>query len=71
MLRAGLIGFPSTGKTSLFQLLTSAREARLTIPEQYLTDREKADIRLGCYELLLVLAEATAQLLPGEAPAAG
>jgi ribosome-binding ATPase YchF (GTP1/OBG family) len=27
MLRAGLIGFPSTGKTSLFQLLTSAREA--------------------------------------------
>ncbi len=27
MLRAGLIGFPSSGKTSLFQLLTSAREA--------------------------------------------
>ena len=27
MLRAGLIGFPSTGKTTLFQLLTSAREA--------------------------------------------
>ena len=27
MLRAGLIGFPSTGKTALFQLLTSAREA--------------------------------------------
>jgi ribosome-binding ATPase len=27
MLRAGLIGFPSAGKTSLFQLLTSAREA--------------------------------------------
>ena len=27
MLRAGLIGFPSVGKTSLFQLLTSAREA--------------------------------------------
>ena len=26
MLRAGLIGFPSTGKTSLFRLLTSARE---------------------------------------------
>src|SRR5215203_5386786 len=27
MLRAGLIGFPSAGKTALFQLLTSAREA--------------------------------------------
>jgi GTP-binding protein YchF len=27
MLRAGLIGFPSSGKTSLLQLLTSAREA--------------------------------------------
>jgi hypothetical protein len=27
MLRAGLIGFPGTGKTALFQLLTSAREA--------------------------------------------
>src|SRR3954469_15185881 len=26
MLRAGLIGFPASGKTSLFQLLTSARE---------------------------------------------
>ena len=26
MLRAGLIGFPSSGKTALFQLLTSARE---------------------------------------------
>ena len=27
MLRAGLIGFPSSVKTALFQLLTSAREA--------------------------------------------
>jgi GTP-binding protein YchF len=27
MLRAGLFGFPSAGKTALFQLLTSAREA--------------------------------------------
>jgi GTP-binding protein YchF len=27
MLRAGLIGFPASGKTTLFQLLTSAREA--------------------------------------------
>lgn len=27
MLRAGLIGLPSTGKTTLFQLVTSAREA--------------------------------------------
>ena len=27
MLRAGLIGFPSSGKTALFQLVTSAREA--------------------------------------------
>jgi len=30
MLRAGLIGIPSTGKTTLFQLLTSAREAPRT-----------------------------------------
>jgi ribosome-binding ATPase len=30
MLRAGLIGFPSAGKTALFQLLTSAREAPRT-----------------------------------------
>ncbi|HEY4659769.1 MAG TPA: GTPase, partial [Gemmatimonadaceae bacterium] len=27
MLRAGLIGFPSSGKTTLFQLLTSVRDA--------------------------------------------
>src|SRR5688572_5454108 len=27
MLRAGLIGFPSAGKTSLFQLLTSIKDA--------------------------------------------
>src|SRR5215212_6875578 len=27
MLRAGLIGFPASGKTALFQLLTNAREA--------------------------------------------
>src|ERR671913_1539232 len=26
MLRAALIGFPSTGKTTLFQLMTAARE---------------------------------------------
>ena len=30
MLRAGLIGLPSSGKTTLFQLLTSAREAART-----------------------------------------
>jgi ribosome-binding ATPase len=30
MLRAGLIGFPGAGKTALFQLLTSAREAPRT-----------------------------------------
>ena len=30
MLRAGLIGFPGSGKTALFQLLTSAREAPRT-----------------------------------------
>jgi len=28
MLRAGLIGFPSSGRTALFQLLTSAKDAR-------------------------------------------
>ena len=30
MLRAGLIGLPSAGKTTLFQLMTSAREAQRT-----------------------------------------
>ena len=30
MLRAGLVGLPSSGKTTLFQLLTSAREAPRT-----------------------------------------
>ena len=30
MLRAGLIGLPSSGKTTLFQLLTSVREAPRT-----------------------------------------
>ena len=30
MLRAGLIGFPSSGRTALFQLLTSARDAPRT-----------------------------------------
>jgi len=30
MLRAGLVGLPSSGKTTLFQLLTSAREAART-----------------------------------------
>ena len=30
MLRAALIGLPSTGKTTLFQLMTSAREAPRT-----------------------------------------
>ena len=30
MLRAGLLGLPSSGKTTLFQLLTSAREAPRT-----------------------------------------
>jgi GTP-binding protein YchF len=30
MLRAGIIGFPSTGKTSLFRLMTRAREAHRT-----------------------------------------
>jgi GTP-binding protein YchF len=34
MLRAGLIGFPSSGKTALFQLLTSAREAPRTAGRQ-------------------------------------
>ncbi len=40
MLRAGLIGFPSTGKSTLFRLLTSAREG--TRPTQ-----GKADANVG------------------------
>ena len=39
MLRAGLIGLPSSGKTTLFQLLTSAREAPRT--------RGKAEANVG------------------------
>jgi tetratricopeptide (TPR) repeat protein/tRNA A-37 threonylcarbamoyl transferase component Bud32 len=35
-----------------------------------LTPEERAEVRDGCYELLLVLAGATAQALPGEAPEA-
>ena len=39
MLRAGLIGLPSSGKTTLFQLLTSTREAART--------RGKAEANVG------------------------
>jgi tetratricopeptide (TPR) repeat protein len=35
-------------------------------PERYLSDAEKADVTARCYDLLLVLAEAVAQPLPGE-----
>ena len=34
-----------------------------------LTDQEREDVSLGCYEMLMVLAEAVAQPLPGESPA--
>src|SRR5918992_2152187 len=37
MLRAALIGFPSSGKTTLFQLMTSAKEA----------PRGKGDVNIG------------------------
>src|ERR671919_1292128 len=37
MLRAALIGFPSSGKTTLFQLMTSAKEA----------PRAKGDVNIG------------------------
>jgi GTP-binding protein YchF len=37
MLRAALIGFPSSGKTTLFQLMTSARD----------TPRAKGDVNIG------------------------
>ena len=37
MLRAALIGFPSSGKTTLFQLMTSARDA----------PRSKGDVNIG------------------------
>jgi hypothetical protein len=43
MLRAGLIGFPASGKTSLFQLLTSAREA----PRSGGKSSGKADANVG------------------------
>ena len=41
MLRAGLIGFPSTGKTTLFRLLTSAREGARPV------QHGKADASVG------------------------
>ena len=37
MLRAALIGFPSSGKTTLFQLMTSARDA----------PKGKGDVNIG------------------------
>ena len=37
MLRAALIGFPSSGKSTLFQLMTSAKEA----------PRGKGDVSIG------------------------
>ena len=37
MLRAALIGLPASGKTTLFQLMTSAREA----------PRGKGDVNIG------------------------
>ena len=33
-----------------------------------LTEQERKDVSLGCYEMLMVLAEAVAQPLPGESP---
>ena len=41
MLRAALIGFPNSGKTTLFQLLTHAREGAASAP------RGKADANVG------------------------
>jgi ribosome-binding ATPase len=48
MLRAGLIGLPSSGKTTLFQLLTSVREAPRTQgkPEAHVGVSRVADERL-------------------------
>src|SRR5262249_10524308 len=37
-------------------------------PAPYLTAEEQADLRASCYELLLVLAEAVGQSLPGTTP---
>ena len=37
MLRAALIGFPSSGETTLFQLMTSARDA----------PKGKGDVNIG------------------------
>ncbi len=34
-----------------------------------LSEEERAEVKLGCYEMLLVLADALAQPLPGEKPA--
>jgi eukaryotic-like serine/threonine-protein kinase len=34
-----------------------------------LTEQERTDVRLGCYEMLMVLAEAVARPVPGESPA--
>ena len=37
-------------------------------PSPDLTDQERKDVRLGCYEMLVVLADAVARPLPGESP---
>jgi serine/threonine protein kinase/tetratricopeptide (TPR) repeat protein len=39
-------------------------------PDRYLSDADKKAVTAGCYDLLLVLAEAVAQPLPGESAAA-
>jgi serine/threonine protein kinase/Tfp pilus assembly protein PilF len=40
--------------------------APLQLEGNHLTEAEKSDVRAGCYELLLVLAEAESQPLPGQ-----
>ncbi len=47
MLRAGLIGFPASGKTSLFQLLTSAREGPSSGEKSGGKSGGKADANVG------------------------
>jgi tetratricopeptide (TPR) repeat protein len=39
------------------------------VPDPHLSDQENAEVRAGCYQLLLVLAEAVQCRLPDQAPA--
>jgi serine/threonine protein kinase/predicted Zn-dependent protease len=48
--------------------VTKADEWAITELPRFLTDQQNDEVRNGCYEMLMVLAEAVAEPLPGESP---